>query len=65
MFYPSAISVTETDEYYIWILENKIKNVGSCGRKRKSKKIRPCDLKYMHEYWNMQLSYHVTFMIRF
>jgi len=29
MIYPSAISVTEIDEYYIWILENKIKNVGS------------------------------------
>jgi len=64
MIYPSAISVIETDEYYIWILENK-KNIGSRGRKRKSKKIRPCDLKYMHEYWNMQLPYHVTFMIRF
>jgi len=29
MIYLSAIPVTATDEYYIWILENKIKTVGS------------------------------------
>jgi len=29
MICPSAISVTEIDEYFIWILEKNTKNVGS------------------------------------
>jgi hypothetical protein len=29
MIYPSAIPVTEIDEYYISILKNKMKNTGS------------------------------------
>lgn len=42
----SAISVTEIDYYYIWILENKIKIL----EEKKFKMIRPCDFKYMHYF---------------